>query len=120
MKLSYFNLARKASQKSPSKVKMGCVIVKRKFVCPGWNYMEKSHPKSNSYDNYLHAEIHALIRFNNRSSVEGADVYVYRETKTGELANSKPCSICMMALRESRVKRVCFIEDGKFTWEYVV
>ena len=119
MKLSYFNLARKASQKSPSKVKMGCVIVKKKFVCSGYNFMTKTHTKSNSYDNYLHAEIHALIKFSNTSFTEGADVYVYRETKTGQLANSKPCDICMLALKKSKIKRVCFIEDGRFTWEYV-
>lgn len=41
----------------------------------------------------------------------GSTVYVARVTRSGELANAKPCKTCMTALRRKGVKRVYFTVD---------
>jgi len=74
--------------------------------------MNKTHPKTPDPFNTLHAEIHALLGIP-KDKLKGCDAYVYRETKDGVTANSKPCPICQKALAKVGIKRVFYTDvDG--------
>jgi len=104
-------VAKKLSKKSTSKFKLGCVIAnKNKIVCVGHNHMEKTHPKVKSQWHTLHAELHALIG-TSEVDTKGCVAYVYRETKDGKPANSRPCPMCESALRMSGIKRVYYTDE---------
>lgn len=109
----HFALAKKLSQKSTSKFKLGCVIAnKSRVVCLGHNFMEKTHPKVPSIWKTLHAELHALIG-TSYVDTKGCTAYIYRETKDGKPANSKPCPMCENALRLAGIKNVYYTDyDG--------
>lgn len=108
MKPKMFELAKKLSYRSPSKFKLGCVIAdKNKIVSMGFNDMNKSHPKTLDPWKTLHAEVHALIGLP-RDFTKGCNAYVYRETKDGKRANSKPCESCQMALKLAGIKKVYY------------
>lgn len=113
MKTRYFDLAKKMARKSPSKFKLGCVIVKKnKVISVGFNDMTKTHPQSNSSFNTLHAEVDALIGLD-FDITKDCDVYVFREHKDGRLALAKPCPTCMMALRKAGIRNIYHtIDDG--------
>jgi len=111
MKLKMFELAKKVSQKSPSKFKLGCIIVnKSRMITFGFNDMTKTHPKVPSKWNTLHAELHAIIG-TNYEDLKGCTAYIYRETKDGKLANAKPCPMCEEALRLSGIKKVFYTHE---------
>lgn len=62
----------------------------------------------------LHAELGAVLNMS-RDSTEGADIYVVRVNRTGELRNSKPCEMCKEAMRFCGVKRVFYsTENGLY------
>jgi tRNA(Arg) A34 adenosine deaminase TadA len=115
----FFEMAKKISLKSPSRYKLGCVIVKRgRLQGVGWNNMGKTHPACKTAGNYFHAELHALIGLDKKET-QGADLYVYRETRNGDLAQSRPCSVCYFALREAGIRNVCFTDYSGFKKEVV-
>lgn len=108
IKSKFVALAAKISQKSPSKFKVGCIITRRnRVVATGYNNMGKTHPKSITYENYLHAETHALMNLP-LSLTQGTTVYVYRGWRNGKMADSKPCPFCELNLRRAKVKRVYY------------
>ena len=113
MKKEYFNLAKKLSRQSTHpQHKMGCVIVnKHRVISVGFNSM-KTHRKSQSYDNRLHAEISALLGVAYEET-RGGTVYVYRERQDGSLGLARPCCTCMEALRRAGIKKICYTDyDG--------
>lgn len=111
MKLRFFELAKRISQKSPSKYKLGCVIVyKNKVVNVGFNDMNKTHPKANSAYKTLHAEIDALIGLEHNIA-KYCVVYLYREYKNGKPALAKPCSTCELALKRAGIRHVFYTTD---------
>lgn len=114
MKLKYFDLAQKLSVKSTHpKHQLGCVIVKKNEVIGlGFNKF-KTHPKSKHPFQMIHAELDATLGIN-RTELEGADAYVYRETKDGNQAIAKPCPYCEAALREVGIKNVYYTTDYGF------
>lgn len=114
MKPRYFDLAKKLSVKSTHpKHQLGCVIVnKNRIVGVGFNKF-KTHTRSNHAFQMLHAEVDALIG-QDRSVLRGCDVYVYRETKDGQPAMSKPCQACELALRDAGIKTVYYTTEGGF------
>lgn len=114
MKPRYFDLAKKLSVKSTHpKHQLGCVLVnKNRIVGVGFNKF-KTHTKSNHAFQMLHAEVDALLG-QDRSVLKGCDAYVYRETKDGQPAMSKPCQACQLALREAGIRNVYYTTDGGF------
>ena len=117
MKPRMFELAKKLSQKSTSRFKLGCVIAnKNKVISLGYNSMDKTHPKVPSVWKMLHAELHALIG-NSYNDTKGCVAYIYRETKDGKLANAKPCQMCEDALRLAGLRKV-FYSDLEGFKEY--
>lgn len=114
MKPKYFDLAKKLSVKSTHpKHQLGCVIVsKNEIVGLGVNKF-KTHPKSNHPFQMIHAELDATLGLP-RTALKGSDVYVYRETKDGKKANSKPCPYCEAALREVGVRHIFYTTEHGF------
>ena len=102
------------------RVRIGAVIVKGNYlIATGWN-QKKSHPMQAKYNvhrelecsNYIHAEIHSLVR-SGREDVTGSTIYVYRENKSGEEANCKPCAACTRAIYDAGISRVYYTtEEG--------
>ena len=112
MKLKFFNLARLVSRKSPSEVKVGCVIVQgNREISVGFNDMRKTHPRSPHPFRTRHAEFDATLGVS-LDDLEGATAYVYRELKDGSLALAKPCKFCQRALKEAGI-HVCYFTCDK-------
>lgn len=78
------------------------IVYRNQILSIGVN-KRKTHPAMARYQEnvnriYLHAEVDALIKFMNRYSVDllpDCSLYVLRTTKSGRVADSKPCSGCM-------------------------
>lgn len=110
MKPRYFDLAKKIASKSPSKYKLGCVIVKKsRVIAVGYNDMNKTNPNCKTTHNYLHAEIHALIG-TDASLTRNATAYVYREDRNGKISKSRPCPVCLSALRIAQIRSICYTD----------
>ena len=103
----FFNIAKKLSKKSDYKsYKLGSVIVKNnRIVGMGFN-KDRTHPKSNSWDHYIHAELSAIL--NAGEECQGSDIYVYRENRIGEISPSKPCVNCKKLIVAAGIKNVYF------------
>ena len=114
MKLNtYFKVAKQLSYKSDHRFHQhGSCIKKGKSVIGfGWNQL-KTHRKAPSFFHSIHAEFHATLGLR-PAELAGAEIYVYREHKNGNLANSKPCNNCLLMIRSLGIKKVWFtIENG--------
>jgi len=119
MKVRFFELAKKISFKSPSRYKLGSVIVnKNKVVSVGFNNMAKSHPKMPGTYKFLHAEVHSLLGCN-YNETKGSTLYVYRETLNGDLAQARPCSNCYQAILASGIHEICYTTPEGYKKEVV-
>lgn len=108
---TFFNLARRISYKSPSHVKIGALVSRGpKVLNVGFNDMSRTHPKSKTYGNFIHAELSALIGLSYEET-RGADIFVYRETLNGEIAKSRPCPICRSELTRAGIKHVFYTSE---------
>lgn len=116
----FVDLACKIAEKSTSKFRLGCVIVKKnRIVSVGFNSMEKTHPLSATFGNYLHSEIRALIS-TPKEDLRDSTAYVMRIKKDGSLGSSKPCSVCYEALKLANVKRIYYIDSDCVTCEEIL
>ncbi len=60
----------------------------------------------------LHSELGAILNVS-RQNTEGSDVYVVRVNANGERRSSKPCQMCVEAMRFCGIRRVYYsVEDG--------
>ena len=120
---SVFDLAIETAKSSPSKKKVGAVLLKKnKIISTAVNLEAKSHPLQAKFAEraglwqkiYLHSEIHALIK-----ARETADtIVVARINPQNKLRNSCPCKICSLALEESGVKNIYYSTDDGFVYKY--
>jgi deoxycytidylate deaminase len=104
------------AESSISKRKVGAILLKRgKIVAAATNLETKSHPEQARYAQkagkplniYLHAEIRALIK------CDCADtILVARVDKKGNVKMAKPCPICQLAIRESKVNNVFYTTNN--------
>lgn len=116
----YINLASKIAEKSTSKYRLGCIIVKKgKIVSVGYNSTSKTHPKSRTWGNYLHSEIRALISLSKEDS-NNATVYVARIRKDSSYAISKPCPVCYEALKVAGIKFIVYTDNNGIKTEEIV
>jgi deoxycytidylate deaminase len=119
MKSRFFELAKRAARKSTSKFKLGCVIVRKNRVINfGFNDMTKTHPKSNSSFNTLHAEVNTIIGLSYEET-KGCDIYVFRELKNGDLAMAKPCETCLLAIKKAGIANIYYTTENGFTCQQV-
>lgn len=113
MKLKYFNLARKSSKKSDHKHKLGAVVVKgNKVLSLGFNKV-KTHPKSPHNFKTIHAEFDAIneVKYDD---LRNADIYVYRETKDGKMADSFPCQYCQQLIEMYEFRNIFYTTENRY------
>lgn len=78
----------------------------------GQNSYIKTHPRMAKYaqavglpeKQYLHAEIHAIIRC--RDLARAHRIFVSRWNSLGEPMNAKPCLVCMSALKAANIELI--------------
>lgn len=121
MKLKFMELAKKmASFGEHRQHKVGSAISKKnRLVSLGFN-KASTHPKSPHPWKFLHAEVSSLLKAGREELVDST-IYVYRETRSGMPALSRPCKYCMMALLEAGVKDVYYTieEEPYFQYEEI-
>ncbi len=111
------DIARKVSKTGDYKFRHGTVIAKGSRVLGLGINSTKTHPKSNSRFKTVHSEHQALINAG-LTEIQGATAFVYRETRDGTVAMSKPCSSCAKLLKEAGIKKVYFSTDIFPFWGY--
>lgn len=110
--------AREMSMKSDHhQAKVGAVVLqKNKALSSGYNQDKKTHPflKKHGfhYNQSIHAEMAAIFRMKNKENLKGATIVVYRETKDGHMAMSKPCAVCQKLMRIYGVKKIMYSTEN--------
>lgn len=117
MKQRLFDIAKRLSKKSDSKFQLGCVIIRKNIpIGFGYNQMTKTHPKCNTWGNYIHSELHALIGLDFKDT-KGSTAYIYREKKDGSLGMARPCRVCYDTLRLAGIKKICYTTEKGYKEE---
>jgi deoxycytidylate deaminase len=109
--------ARKESKKSTHRHRIGVVLTQgANILSRGYNQI-RSAQIGLSYTNYpesLHAERHAAMQVQ-RETIQGGDLFIWRETKKGLPANSRPCNDCTRLLVHLGIKRIIH-SDSEFPY----
>jgi len=115
MKIKFFELAKKLSQKSDHKrCRLGCVIVKKgNILGVGFNKM-RTHSRSPHPYKFIHAELDALLNVARIEDLINSDLYIFRQTKDGILANSFPCIYCQELIREFKIKTIFYTAKNRY------
>lgn len=112
-------MARTGFMRSNEKIKVGAAYVEGGLIVIGSNH-RKSSPILLKYGypfvDSIHAETMALARVDN---CKHGVVYVYRETRNGGLAMSRPCEACMRLLHDRGVRRMIYTVAGSWQEEKV-
>lgn len=106
-------VAVRVSKSSNYRYQLGAVIFnKSKIISVGIN-KTKTHPDLIKYFKYAtcHAEIDAVLH--STQDVTDCDIYVYRETRDGKVANAKPCPQCVQFLNDNGIKNA-YWTTGEF------
>jgi tRNA(Arg) A34 adenosine deaminase TadA len=120
---SVFDFAIEVAKSSPSKKKVGSVLLyKNKVIATATNLERKSHPLQAKLAEkvglkekiYLHSEIAALVKCREKCDT----IVVARVNNQNKLRNSKPCKICSLALKLANVSKVYYSTDDGFLYEY--
>ena len=120
---SIYDLAVETARSSPSKKKVGALLLnKNKVVTTATNLETKSHPLQAFFANrvglpekiYLHAEISALVR----CKEECDTIVVARVNNQDNLRSSRPCPICQLAIKEAGIVNIHYTTDDGFLYEY--
>jgi len=83
----------------------GAVVFKgRRVLGTGRNFTTKTHPKSRTRRQAIHAE----LDLERRSDLSGRSVLVVRLLSSGGLGLAKPCLHCERLLREAKVEEVYY------------
>jgi len=116
MKIKFFEVAKSISKHSDHPHhKLGAVISRgNRVISLGFN-KNKTHTKSNHSWKRLHAEISAIIKA--RQDVTSCHIYIYRETKDGQMAMARPCRSCMEAIKEAGIKKIFYSSTNGFLEE---
>lgn len=118
-----YNFAIEVAKSSPSKKKVGSVLLyKNRVVATATNLDKKTHPLQARLAErvgvhqkiYLHSEIAALVKCRQECDT----IIVARVNSQNKLRNSKPCPICSTALKEAGVSKVYYSTNEGFLYEY--
>lgn len=128
----FFEIARLISQTSEyRRIKIGAIVVKKnKIISVGVNSY-KTHPVQKRYNKFrfdtvakdtnhtLHAEIQALVNIPNGTDLNDLTIYIYRESRNGGTAKSRPCPSCMNLIKDIGIKKICYTTEEGFAIEYL-
>ena len=67
----------------------------------------------------MHAEMSAVFKALKREDIGGSTIVVYRETKDGQMAMSRPCSVCMKILKSVGVKSAIYTSTDGIVQEFL-
>lgn len=106
------------AKQNPDQFKFCCITLNKSGHITAMSFQsnKKSHPlqyhfakKANKIEKiYLHAEISALIK----APPDPYAMLVVRVDLNGNLVNSKPCTICQLAISEASSLRHCYYTDN--------
>lgn len=97
---------------------MSCVIAnKNQIISVGFNKY-KTSPKSTHPYRMIHAELDAILD-NKFADLNGCTAYIYRETRDGTPALSRPCPSCMQTLKLAGIKKICYSIENGFKEEFI-
>lgn len=114
----FFELARKMSFKSTYRHQHGSVIVLgKKIIGLGFNEI-KTHSKSPDPWKFKHSEFSAILNAR-REDFSKCEIYIYRETKNGTPAPSKPCAYCLKMIKSLNFSKIHYSDDGDFKSEVI-
>jgi len=79
------------------------------------NSYVKTHPMQHKFaiklgcinKDYLHAEIAALVK----SHIQAKSIIVIRISKSGLIKIAKPCRMCMLAIKEAKIKKIYYTDS---------
>lgn len=114
-------LARKAYYKLPRRHKKHVVAVYiegNKIVIHSNDI--KTSPVAKMYGSRwerIHAE-HCVLRGVDDASK--GKLFVYRETKDGNIALARPCQFCLPFLRDKKIRKVCYTTSTGYAWETIL
>lgn len=81
----------------------------------GINDMDRTHPvyfqQHAGHDHGIHAEYDAIRKLKG-ADLTDAKMYVFRFRKDGLLGDSKPCRHCRKILKEAKLGRVFYFQNG--------
>lgn len=119
MKQRFFKLAEKLSEKSDHPHhKHGSVLVRgNRILGVGFNQL-KTHPRSNTAYQMLHAELSAILN-SGLENFTGCDLYIVRKRKNNTLGNSFPCKNCLEMVKSLNIRRIYFSTDNSFNHEVI-
>jgi tRNA(Arg) A34 adenosine deaminase TadA len=86
----------------------GCVIMSGKKIISRGN----NHIRTQIGTASVHAELDALWRIQNTDAYENLKAVIIRSSKTGQLGNSRPCTMCYAALKQHGVKTIVYSTMG--------
>lgn len=126
--LRYFEIAKSVARLSDHRCKIGCVVVKNhRIISSGHNSATVCHGRQALADKLyfdceskgpVHAEFDALSYLHFKGvDLAGAELYIYRETSSGELTLARPCPRCMKLIRECEIREVNYTGDGSYITE---
>lgn len=96
------------ARKSDGPFKHSCFIMSgKKIIARGNNHIRQQIGTSS-----VHAEMDALWRINNTDLYDNLKAIIIRSSPTGRLGNSRPCAMCMSALRQHGVKTIVYSSVG--------
>jgi tRNA(Arg) A34 adenosine deaminase TadA len=120
---NFLELAIETAKTSPSRRKIGAVLLKKsKVVATAVNLEKKTHPWQAKLAKkvglcekiYLHAEVSALIK-----AKEDADTIVVARVNTqNKLRMAKPCPICAFALEQAGITNIYYTTNEGFMYKY--
>jgi len=109
---SIIRLAKRSADRSCHRFRLGAVIFNgHNVIGKGWNNACKTHPRSPTPYNTIHAEFAAIA--DALYSVRGCDIYVHRLLADGAPGLARPCSKCLKMLIDAGVRNVYFSIEGE-------
>jgi len=113
-------LAVKCATAAQCNIRLGAVVARKNIpISFGWNKPFKTHPRSRSRFQSIHAELDAILGATIEQT-NGATLYVVRLLRNGRLAHSRPCEDCMRLIHQAQIRTVVFVNDkGELTHERI-
>lgn len=98
--------------------KIGCVLFRGNRTIAVASNMLKTHPLSPDPYQTQHAEFRTalLAGFDN---IQGASIFLFRKTRKGDLANARPCPICMKFIQLHGIVEVAYTIAGGVCFETI-
>lgn len=102
--------ARKESLKSTFQPAIGAVLAKGGHSLAGGFNKLRTASRGGAYTTYpesLHAERDCCIKVH-RDTVQGCDLFIWREYKNGSPALARPCKDCQRLIKDLGIHRVIY------------